>query len=154
MADSTLAVQESGSPTHDLDVESLGGAPPVVRERHQVAGAALAEIARVKAADLDTAEYGLGVRSRERTNATATLANVATSTVSAQLLAANANRIGARVVNDSNQELYVKFGATASNTSFTARLGANQEFPIPPGYTGRIDGVLDANTGNARVTEW
>lgn len=154
MADDSLAVQESGAPTHLLDIENLGGSPKLTRERHEIGGALLAEVARVKNSDLASTEYGLAVRARERTTATATLANVATSTISATLLAANVNRIGARIVNDSVQTLLVKYGATASATSFTTKLFADQEHALPPGYTGLLDGLLDGGTGTARVTEW
>jgi hypothetical protein len=88
--------------------------------------------------------------------ATATLSNVATSTASATLLASNAARKGAVIYNDSLVVMYVKFGTTASATSFTYYLaaGATLELPSSPGlYTGRIDGILASSTGTARVTE-
>src|SRR5438093_7152437 len=50
---------------------------------------------------------------------TATLTNVPASTISVTLLAANANRLGAVIVNESTNTLYVKFGATASSSSYT-----------------------------------
>jgi len=86
---------------------------------------------------------------------TATLTNVATSTASAQLLAANTSRRGVIIHNDSSGILYVKYGTTASATSFTYRLTsqATLELPTSPMYTGRIDGILDTGTGTARVTE-
>lgn len=84
---------------------------------------------------------------------TSALANVATSTTSATLLAANANRLGAMIHNDSTRNLYVKFGTTASNTSFTVLMPANSYYEVPFGYTGRIDGILASQSGTARVTE-
>ena len=90
------------------------------------------------------------------TAATATLSNVATSNASATLLASNAARKGAVIYNDSLVVMYVKFGTTASATSFTYYLaaGATLELPSSPGlYTGRIDGILASSTGTARVTE-
>jgi hypothetical protein len=89
-------------------------------------------------------------------SATATLSNVATSNVNATLLASNTARKGAVIYNDSLVVMYVKFGTTASSTSFTYYLaaGATLELPTSPGlYTGRIDGILASSTGNARVTE-
>jgi hypothetical protein len=60
------------------------------------------------------------------------------------------------IYNDSLVVMYVKFGTTASATSFTYYLaaGATLELPSSPGlYTGRIDGILASSTGTARVTE-
>lgn len=86
-------------------------------------------------------------------SSTATLSNVAADTSSQTLLAANANRLGAIIVNDSPAKLYVKFGTTASDTSFTAKMFSGDTYEIPFGYTGRIDGVWSVVVGNARITE-
>lgn len=90
--------------------------------------------------------------------ATATLSNVASSATSVTLLAANAARIGATFTNDSSALLYIKFGTTASTTSYTVVLAGAASAPfsyyeVPAGYTGRIDGIWASATGNARVTE-
>jgi hypothetical protein len=84
---------------------------------------------------------------------TSTLANVAASASSVTLLASNANRLGAMIYNDSTAVLYVKFGTTASATSHTMQLQRYDYYEVPAGYTGRIDGIWTAATGNARVTE-
>jgi len=85
--------------------------------------------------------------------ATPTLTNVASSASSVTLLAANANRLGATIFNDSTQPLYVKFGTTASVTSFTLIMIAGAYWETPFRYTGRLDGIWAAANGNARVTE-
>ena len=86
--------------------------------------------------------------------ATATLTNVVTSVTSAVLLAANVARRQVFVYNDSNSTLYVKFGTTASATSFTVLIPRNGAWEsLLNGYTGAIDGVLTAGAGTARVTE-
>lgn len=90
--------------------------------------------------------------------ATATLSNVAGSATSVTLLAANSGRIGATITNDSSAVLYVKFGTTASTTSYTVVLAGAAAAPfsyyeVPAGYTGRMDGIWASATGNARVTE-
>lgn len=85
--------------------------------------------------------------------ATATLSNIATSTASAQLVASNVARKGLRVFNDSAQLMYLKFGATASSTSHTDQIDPKSTWIDKDGYTGRVDAILDANTGTARVTE-
>lgn len=83
---------------------------------------------------------------------TATLTNVATSNVSAQLLASNTSRRRARIFNDSSFVMYVKYGTTASSSSFTDALDGQTSIIIDD-YSGRIDGILASGTGNARVTE-
>lgn len=73
------------------------------------------------------------------------------------LLAANANRLGATIFNDSASDLYVKFGATASTSSFHVKIpgGALYELPTNPRYTGIIDGIWSADsTGAARIGEF
>jgi hypothetical protein len=87
--------------------------------------------------------------------ATATLTNVAASASSTTLLASNANRLGAVIVNDSTSVLYVKYGATASSTSYTYRLGINATLTLDGAllYTGLISGIWVSATGAARITE-
>lgn len=84
---------------------------------------------------------------------TATLSNVDASASSVTLLAANTARLGATIVNDSTVTLYVKFGATASTTSYTVKLIADAYYEVPFGYYGIIDGIWASATGVARVTE-
>lgn len=84
---------------------------------------------------------------------TAVTTSVASSASSTTLLAANANRFGATIYNDSTQVLYVKLGATASATSFTAKLAAGDYYEVPYDYSGIIDGIWAAADGYARITE-
>ena len=84
---------------------------------------------------------------------TATLSNVAGSASSVTLLASNTARTGATIQNDSSVVLYVKFGATASTTSYTVKMAADSYYEVPFGYTGVIDGIWASATGSARVTE-
>lgn len=86
--------------------------------------------------------------------ASATLANVASSASSVTLQASNANRRGWMVFNDSTAILYVKFGATASATSYVVQIPAGGYYEMPlPTYTGVVDGIWASANGNARVTE-
>lgn len=85
--------------------------------------------------------------------ATGTTSNVAGSATSVTILAANVARIGAVIFNDSTADLRVKFGTTASSTSFTVKLSQDATLEVPANYTGIIDGIWDTATGNARVTE-
>lgn len=86
--------------------------------------------------------------------ANATVANVVTSTTSATLFAANPARRRIVVHNESNNTLFVKFGATASPTSYTVLIPKQGLWEGPLNdYTGVVDAVLSGGTGTARVTE-
>ncbi len=86
---------------------------------------------------------------------TSTATNVASAIVNTLILAANANRLGATIYNDSNSRLFLKLGAVASLTSYTIRLGAQDYYEVPFFYTGIIDGIWDpVASGDARVVEF
>ena len=100
---------------------------------------------------------GTGVQRVVLANAsTATLANVAGSASNVTLLASSATRAGASFYNDSTALLYLKFGATASVTSFTVQIQPSgyYELPTPNIYSGIIDGIWSSATGSCRVTSW
>lgn len=87
----------------------------------------------------------------------ASVTSIADSATNVTLLAANQNRKLVTIFNDSTAVLYVKFGATASTTSYTVQIGVGQYFEAPaPVYTGVIDGIWasDPGTGAARITEY
>ena len=89
------------------------------------------------------------------TTTTSTHSNVANSITSVTLLALNTSRKSATIYNDDTAaSLYVKFGTTASATSFKIKIapGGYYEFPLPI-YTGRVDGIATAATGSARICE-
>ena len=86
--------------------------------------------------------------------ATSTLTTVAASVVSVTLVASNAARRQAIIVNDGNKTLYVAFAATASTTAFTVLVPSHQTYhSLLNGYTGIITGIWDLANGSARVTE-
>ncbi len=86
--------------------------------------------------------------------ATGTKTTVAGSNVSGTILAANANRQGATIYNDSSAILYLALASgTASSTSYTIQVAAAGYYEVPGRYTGIITGVWASSTGNARVTE-
>lgn len=157
-----------------------GGAPVVVPHHWHGTGAFYPAVAasNANAGDATTGEYhavtglmayngatfdrvrgnaanGLDVDvTRIPTVATATLANVASSATSVTVDAANAARLGMMIHNDSTAILYLKYGATASVTSYTVRLDPGVQWEMPePVYTGIVDGIWSAANGNARVTE-
>ena len=85
----------------------------------------------------------------------ATLTNVAQNAASVTLQAFNYERNGLVIFNDSTANLFIKFGITASATSFTYKVLAGGTLELPaPVYSGRVDGIWDAaGAGAARVTE-
>lgn len=87
--------------------------------------------------------------------ATATLSSVNDSASSQSLLASNTARKGAIFFNDSPSYLYLKFGATASTTSFSYKIDPYGTLELPsPIYTGAIDGIWSADaSGACRITE-
>lgn len=88
-------------------------------------------------------------------SSTATLANVSGSASSVTLQASNSARKGFTCHNDSTSILYLKFGSTASATSYTVKLIADAYYELPTTsvYTGIITGIWVSATGSARVTE-
>lgn len=85
---------------------------------------------------------------------TSTLTNVSASASNVQLLASTAGRRGAMFVNDSTASLYMKFGTTATTSSFTVKVGPGGYYEMPlPIYTGQIDGIWSAANGAVRITE-
>lgn len=109
--------------------------------------------ATIKAANVTATAADTGIVVAPRASATGTQTSVASSATSVQLLAANTARIGAVIFNDSTQVCFVKFGTTASATSFAYRLTSNSTMEVPYGYTGRIDAIWNSANGNARITE-
>lgn len=92
----------------------------------------------------------------------AALSNVASSASNVTLIASNANRKGAMIYNDSTQAVFVKFGATATSSSFTVKIAAGGYYEFPQFvtasgqnsvYTGIVDGIWVSANGNARITE-
>lgn len=97
------------------------------------------------------------VQAAPRAATTATLTNTASSASNvANLVALNTNRLGLTIFNDSSAILFLKYGTTASATSFTYEIPAlaQWEMPVDPTYTGRIDGIWASANGNARITEF
>ncbi len=89
--------------------------------------------------------------------ATATTTSVASSATSVTIVAANAARQALSITNDDANALLIKYGATASATSYKVKIpggGGYWERPDGDRYTGIIDGIWEADgSGSARVTE-
>lgn len=85
----------------------------------------------------------------------ATLANVSSSASSVTVFAANGQTVGRTVFNDSTAVLYLKFGTTASTSSYTVQIAAGGYYEFPqPTFAGRVDGIWASANGAARVTSW
>lgn len=113
-----------------------------------------AALTQISGQNIDGTAYSLPVTPATTIANTATLSNVASSATNVTLLAANTARLGAIFFNDSTAVLYLKFGATASTSSYTVQLATNTSYTLPaPTYTGRIDGLWASANGNLRVTE-
>lgn len=89
---------------------------------------------------------------------TATVTQQADQATNVTLQAANASRKGLSIFNDSTEILYIKFGATATTTSYTVKIAAQGYWELPRGnglYTGIIDGIWANNgSGFSYATEW
>lgn len=85
---------------------------------------------------------------------TSAVTQVVSSTTTVLLKAANTDRKGLFVSNDSTQVLYVKYGTTASATDYSVKIASQGYYEIPfPVYTGRLDGIWASANGYAYVTE-
>lgn len=73
---------------------------------------------------------------------------------STEILAANSNRIGMTIYNESGAICFIKLGSTASLTSYTAQIAIGGYFELPYYYTGVISGITVAITSILRVTEF
>lgn len=87
-------------------------------------------------------------------SSTVTPATVAASTSSIQLLASNANRKTASIVNNSTATLYIELGETASSSAYTVALNNGDLYELPIAYTGVISGIWSAANGNALIREF
>lgn len=87
------------------------------------------------------------------TSATGTITSVIGSVTSVSVLAANANRRGFTIYNDSTAICRIAFSATASAAAFTVLLQPNSFYENNTLYTGVISGIWASAAGSARVTE-
>lgn len=85
---------------------------------------------------------------------TATVTNVPSSATNTTLFAAGEPH-ARTIYNDSTAVLYVKFGATASTTSYTVQIASQTYYEFPqPVYGGQVDGIWASANGVARTTSW
>lgn len=85
---------------------------------------------------------------------TSTVTRVSSSITNVVLIAANANRKGLMLYNDSTADQYIKFGSTATSTDFTVILTRKAFYEMSfPLYVGQIDVISSSATGAIQVTE-
>lgn len=86
-------------------------------------------------------------------SATGTVTVVASIITTSTILAANVNRKGATIYNDSTKILYLTLAATTTLTAYTVQLAKQSYYEVPYHYTGIISGLWSAANGSAVVTE-
>lgn len=85
----------------------------------------------------------------------ATFTSVAASLSNVTLLAANPNRKRAILYMDGTSPALVKFGATASSTSFSIKVLSQTYYELSFGYVGIIDAIwISTVNGAMRITEF
>jgi hypothetical protein len=149
MADTAVAITAGAGTNVDTRTEATNG-----NHRQVIVIGDPATNAGVAPVDATAGlKVDLGADNDVRIAAVATLANVADTGSSGTLLASNAARLAAILYNDSTVGCYVKYGATASATSFTYFLDAGESYREER-YTGIIDGIWESDaSGSMRVTE-
>lgn len=123
---------------------SLGGATVEIGEI-QLLGADGLTLAKVlNGALLVTAGAGA---------ATDTFTTASVTNTNTTVLAANTNRMGATVYNESGAICYLKLGATATLTAYTLQVAVGGYYEVPFGYNGLITGITASGTAVCRVAE-
>jgi hypothetical protein len=104
--------------------------------------------------DVDVTRVG-GTVTTKHAGTTGAQTNVAsTTTPNTTLLAADANRVGATIYNDSTAVLFVLLGAgTESATVYTLQIAAGGYYEVPEAFVAmRISGHWATANGSARIT--
>lgn len=79
---------------------------------------------------------------------------VAASLASVVLLAANPNRKGFAIHNNSTATLYLGLAETPTSGDFAAKILPNGYYEPPLNFVGAVNGIWTAANGNAQVTEF
>jgi hypothetical protein len=118
------------------------GAPPV--------GTVMCAGAEVRFLDCDTDSITVC-----QPEVTSSFSSVSASLSNVTLLAANPNRKRAVLFMDGTSTAFVKFGATASTTSFSIKIPAQTYYELSFGYVGIIDAIWSGTANGAvRITEF
>jgi len=94
------------------------------------------------------------ILTREAPANTANKTNVTAATASTTVLAANAARKSALLVNESTSDCYVSYGGTASVTSYSFMLAAGNQATVSGSeFAGALVAIWNTATGTMRITE-
>lgn len=159
------AVQLLAGTTEPAELTVLGQiltqlASQATAEKQDTGNTALASIlaAMATAANQQVANDKLtAIDNKLAGGSTGALSSVPQATTSAVALAANPNRKGFYLYNNTGQRAFVTFGPTSSSTAFTLALAGNSGYESPQArvYTGPISVVWGSTqgSGNLQVTE-
>jgi len=138
--------------TIDADTGNLAGILTAVQVIDNIVSGSEAQVdvvAALPAGDNNIGNVDIVTVPRATTVVDVSLASAASS---AQLLAANANRIGLTLTNTDANGVYVYFGTTAVATKFTVLIPAGGYYEMPqPIYTGRIDALWAGNGSGSLI---
>ncbi len=159
MSDGLLPLNPATLPGGQVeDVEDLigSGGAAVIRQRLQITGALLAEIARVMSTDPVGTEYGLVTRNIQEGASTGIPSTFSASLANATYLPANSLRkmvMFQTMPISTSGNLFLKLGANALIIPTVMLIpGAYYELPMPV-WKGQIDAVWDSNVGTVNVLE-
>lgn len=84
-----------------------------------------------------------------------TTRSIASTITNTTFFAANTHRLGATVWNDSETNIFLKLGVTASLIDYTVKIRPGAYYEVPYNYIAQIDGLWDVfdPSGAARLTE-
>lgn len=152
----TLKIDDGTNPKYypidDVRYEIEGAVLNVFHNTMQVHTFSNADITTPSGATLEDKADAIGVLFESDSTSNSALSSVAATTSNVELLAANADRKEAVIVNDGLQNLFIKYGAVATQSSYTFKLGSGETL-IVDNYTGKIDGIWNIANGDAVITE-
>jgi len=95
------------------------------------------------------------VRIKPIKSSNTTSTTIPSSIDSTVLLAANPNRIGAIIYNNSLSDLYVDLDSSTSTDNFAFKIAAEGGYyQLPYGYVGIVSGIWDTANGSAMIREF
>lgn len=138
----------SGTPGSPITLGGDDGAGSLLNLQVDASG-------NLKITGTTTAITGNAVVTGEKMGTTGTATNVSVAASSTTLASSSTSRRGMIVHNDSSQVLYLKYGTSASATSYAYKIepGVHWHMPMPL-YSGTVTGIAGAATGTWRVTTW
>lgn len=90
---------------------------------------------------------------KETRSTTGTPSSVSVTNSNTNLLASNANRLGATFQNEGTAACLLKMGATATTSSYSVSIASGSYYELPFHYTGIIDAITASGTAQMRITE-